>query len=100
MNGTRPQRPESASSDPAVTADVLLREEPDEDDEDEPDKDHKDNEENEADEKDDEGGYSVSLSIHQGDSRVGGLWRILALQHLTLFLQLHIRQNSCRETQL
>jgi hypothetical protein len=55
MRRILPRRPESAPSDRAVVADVLLREEPDEEDEPE---DKGDDDEDDDDDNEDDEGYS------------------------------------------
>ena len=58
MNGTRPECPDSDTSDRSVAADVLLRQEP-EDEEDEEEEDEGDGKEKEEDDDDDtDDGYS------------------------------------------
>ena len=62
MSRIHPECPDSDPSDRSVTADVVLRQEPDEEDEEEDEGDGKKDDENEDDDdEEDDGGYSVRV---------------------------------------
>ena len=62
MSRIHPECPDSDPCDRSVTADVVLRQEPDEEDEEEDEGDGKKDDENEDDdEEEDDGGYSVRV---------------------------------------
>ena len=63
MLGTRPEHPASGTSDRSVTADALLRQEPDEEEDEEEDEDDRKRENEDDDDTTDDGYSEASISV-------------------------------------